>query len=207
MPKFLIADDHEIMRKGLKQILLEEFSFSHVEEASDGNMLLQKATGGEWDIIISDIAMPGMNGMEVLKALREQRPNVPVLMLGVHSEKLYTHRALKAGAWGYISKEAPTHELVNAVKRVLQGRKYISPALGNYAGQMKEDSKAPHELLSAREFDVFKMLVAGKSLTEIAERLTLGVTTVSTYRSRVLEKMNMRSNAELTRYALENKLF
>ena len=207
MPKFLIADDHEIMRKGLKQILLEEFSFSHVEEASDGNTLLQKALGSEWDIIISDIAMPGMNGMEVLKALREQRPNIPVLMLGVHSEKLYTHRAMKAGAWGYISKDAATGELVNAVKRVLQGRKYISPLLGNYGNHTKEDNKAPHELLSAREFDVFKMLVAGKSLTEIAERLTLGVTTVSTYRSRILEKFSMRSNAELTRYALENKLF
>ena len=207
MLKFLIADDHEIMRKGLKQVLLEEFSFSQVEEAADGDALLQKAMGSEWDMIISDIAMPRMSGMEALKVLQEQKPQIPVLILGLHSEKLYTNRTLKAGAWGYLSKDAASAELVNAVKRILQGRKYLSPALENHPGYVnKNEGKALHELLSAREFDVFRMLTGGKSLTEIAQRLMLGVTTVSTYRSRILEKMKMRSNAELTRYAIENKL-
>lgn len=208
MLRFLIADDHEIIRKGLKQILLEEFSFAHIEEAADGNALVQKAVSGSWDIVISDIAMPGMSGMEALKVIKEQCPRLPVLLLSIHSEELYTQRTLKAGASGYLCKDAATRELVNAVKRILQGRKYISPLVeGAFSVEFdKDDDKAPHELLSAREFDVFKMLVAGKSLTEIAERLALGITTVSTYRSRILEKMNMKSNAELTRYAIENKL-
>ena len=207
MLKFLIADDHEIMRKGLKQVLLEEFSLLQVEEVGDGEMLLQKALLGEWDMIISDIAMPRMSGMEALKNLQDQRPQIPVLILGLHSEKLYTNRTLKAGAWGYLSKDAASADLVCAVKRILDGRKYLAPSLENNSGRInRNEGKALHELLSARELDVFKMLVGGKSLTEIAGRLTLGVTTVSTYRSRILEKMKMRSNAELTRYAIENKL-
>ncbi|HYF29618.1 MAG TPA: response regulator transcription factor [Chitinophagaceae bacterium] len=208
MLRFLIADDHEIIRKGLKQILLEEFSFAHIEEAADGNALLQKAINGNWDVVISDIAMPGLTGMEALKRIREQHPRLPVLILSIHSEEQYTHRILKAGASGYLCKDAATKELVNAVKRILQGRKYISPSIaGKFTDEeYTDDNKAMHELLSNREFDVFKMLVAGKSLTEIAEELALGVTTISTYRSRILEKMNMKSNAELTRYALENKL-
>lgn len=208
MLRFLIADDHEIIRKGLKQILLEEFSFAHIEEAPDGDVLMKLAMSGDWDVIISDIAMPGLTGMEALKRIKDKFPRQPVLILSIHSEEQYTHRTLKAGASGYLCKDAATTELVNAVKRILQGRKYISPGVaGKFSDEdYKDDNKAPHELLSNREFDVFKMLVAGKSLTEIAERLTLGITTVSTYRSRILEKMNMKSNAELTRYALENKL-
>ncbi|HYE56076.1 MAG TPA: response regulator transcription factor [Chitinophagaceae bacterium] len=207
MLRILIADDHEIIRKGLKQILLEEFSFARIEEAADGRVLVEKATSGEWDIIISDIAMPELNGMEAMKKIKQQFPAVPVLLLSIHSEEQYTNRTLKAGASGYLCKDAATSELVNAVKRILQGRKYIAPSLaGLFSDDAKEDGRAPHELLSTREFDVFRMLVAGKTLTEIAEELALGITTISTYRSRILDKMSMRSNAELTRYAIENKL-
>jgi two-component system invasion response regulator UvrY len=206
MIRILIADDHEIVRKGLKQILLEEFSFAHIEEATDGEMLVKKALTGNWDIIISDIAMPGLNGMEALRRIKEQFPKLPVLILSIHSEDQYTRRVLKAGASGYLCKDAATKELVTAVQRILHGRKYISPSLAEKFTDEEDSNKAQHEFLSHREFDVFKMLAAGKPLTEIAEDLALGITTVSTYRSRILEKMNMKSNAELTRYALENKL-
>jgi len=208
MPRILIADDHEIVRKGLKQILLEEFSFAYIEEAVDGEMLVNKALTGNWDIIISDIAMPGLNGVEALRLIKLQFPKMPVLILSIHSEEQYTRRILNAGASGYLSKDAATKELVTAVQRILQGRRYISPSVSEKFTdrQMQEGNKALHDLLSDREFDVFKMLAAGKPLTEIAEVLALGITTVSTYRSRVLEKMSMKSNAELTRYAVENKL-
>jgi len=208
MPRILIADDHEIVRKGLKQILLEEFSFAYIEEAVDGEMLVNKALTGNWDIIISDIAMPGLNGVEALRLIKLQFPKMPVLILSIHSEEQYTRRILNAGASGYLSKDAATKELVTAVQRILQGRRYISPSVSEKFTdrQMQEGNKALHDLLSDREFDVFKMLAAGNPLTEIAEVLALGITTVSTYRSRVLEKMSMKSNAELTRYAVENKL-
>ena len=208
MPRILIADDHEIVRKGLKQILLEEFSFAYIEEAVDGEMLVNKALTGNWDIIISDIAMPGLNGVEALRRIKLQFPKMPVLILSIHSEEQYTRRILNAGASGYLSKDAATKELVTAVQRILHGRRYISPSVAEKFTdrQMQEGNKALHDLLSHREFDVFKMLAAGNPLTEIAEALTIGITTVSTYRSRVLEKMNMKSNAELTRYAVENKL-
>ena len=206
MLRILIADDHEIVRKGLRQILLEEFSFAHIEETDNGQTLVEKAIDSNWDIIISDIAMPGLTGIEALKRIRQSRISIPVLILSIQPEEQYTHRILKAGASGYLSKDAATKELVNAVKRLLQGRKYISPSITGSLDNEQDDNKAPHELLSTREFDVFKMLVTGKSLTDIADTLSLCITTVSTYRSRILEKMNMKSNAELTRYAIENKL-
>jgi two-component system, NarL family, invasion response regulator UvrY len=207
MLRILIADDHEIIRKGLRQILLEAFSFAHIEEAGDGNTLLEKALSGDWNIIISDIAMPGPNGIEALKIIKQQFPRLPVLILSIHPEEQYTRRVLRCGASGYLSKDAATRELVIAVQRILQGRKYIAPTIvDKFIDDQDNAGKALHELLSNREFDVFKMLVTGKSVTDIAETLSLGITTVSTYRSRVLEKMNMKSNAELTRYAIENKL-
>jgi len=208
MLRILIADDHEIIRKGLKQILLEEFSFAHIEEASDGDILLAKTVNGKWDIVISDISMPGMNGLEALKRITQLFPGLPVLILSIHPEEQYTYRILRAGAAGYLCKDAATTELIKAVKLILQGRKYISPSVSGHpiSENGADASKPPHELLSAREFDVFRMLVGGKSLSEIADTLLLGITTVSTYRSRILEKMNMRSNVELTRYAIENKL-
>jgi len=209
MLRILIADDHALVRKGLKQILLEEYPSAVVEEVNDGEGVIKKSISNEWDIIISDLSMPGRSGLDVVKQVKQNFPKLPVLILSIHPEEQYAIRVLKAGAAGYVSKDAANEELVVAVQRVLQGRKYISPSvaekIAEYLGQGSSD-KAPYEFLSNREFDVFMRLVSGKTVSEIADQLSLSATTVSTYRSRILEKMNMRTNAELTRYALENKL-
>jgi two-component system invasion response regulator UvrY len=209
MLRILIADDHAVVRKGLKQILLEEYPSAIVEEVNDGEGVIKKSVSNEWDIIISDLSMPGKSGLDILKQVKQNLPNLPVLILSIHPEEQYAIRVLKAGAAGYLRKDAATEELVEAVQRVLQGRKYISPSIAEkiaeYLGHDSSD-KAPYELLSNREFDVFTRLASGKTVSEIADQLSLSATTVSTYRSRILEKMNMRTNAELIRYALENNL-
>jgi two-component system invasion response regulator UvrY len=206
--KILVADDHAIVRKGLKQILLDEYPFGEIEECSNTEELLSKAIDGRWDVIISDISMPGRSGLDALHQIHEARPRVPVLILSMHPEEQYAIRALKAGASGYCSKDLAHDELVNAIRRVLSGRKYITPTLAEtLASQLElETQSEPHKCLSDREFEVFKLLAAGKSVSEIAESLRLGATTISTYRSRILSKMNLKSNSDLTRYALENKL-
>jgi two-component system, NarL family, invasion response regulator UvrY len=209
MLRILIADDHALIRKGLKQILLEEYPSALVEEVNDAEGVIKKAITNEWDIIISDLSMPGRSGLDMVQQLKQNFPKLPVLILSIYPEEQYAIRVLKAGAAGYLSKDAAAEELVEAVQRVLQGRKYISSSI---AEKIVEDlgqnssGQAPHELLSNREFDVFKLLTSGKTVSEIADQFSLSATTVSTYRSRILEKMNMRNNAELTRYALENKL-
>jgi len=206
--KILVADDHAIVRKGLKQILLDEYPFGEIEECSNTEELLSKAIDGRWDVIISDISMPGRSGLDALHQIHEAHPRVPVLILSMHPEEQYAIRALKAGASGYCSKDLAHDELVNAVRRVLSGRKYITPTLAEtLATQLEQETQAePHKCLSDREFEVFKLLAAGKAVSEIAEGLRLSATTISTYRSRVLSKMNLKTNSDLTRYALENKL-
>ena len=209
MLRILIADDHALVRKGLKQILLEEYPSAIIEEVNDGEGVIKKSISNEWDIIISDLSMPGRSGLDVLKQVKQNFPKLPVLILSIHPEEQYAIRVLKAGAAGYLSKDAATEELVEAVQRVLQGRKYISPSIAEkIAEDLGQDSsdKAPHEFLSDREFEIFKLIASGKSISEIAEKLSLSATTVSTYRARILIKMNMKTNAELIRYALENKL-
>jgi len=208
MLRILIADDHSIVRAGLKQILLEEFTGALIEEVSDAETLLKKVFTATWDVVISDLSMPGKSGLEALAQIRLQQPKLPVLILSIHPEEQYALRVLKAGAAGYLNKGLATEELVTAVKRVLLGRKYITAAVAEkLADQLDDDTdNRSHAMLSDREFDVFKLLASGKSVSEIAEILSLGVTTVSTYRARILEKMNMRTNADLTRYAIENKL-
>lgn len=206
--KILVADDHAIVRKGLKQILLDEYPFGEIEECSNTEELLSKAIDGRWDVIISDISMPGRSGLDALHQIHEAHPRVPVLILSMHPEEQYAIRALKAGASGYCSKDLAHDELVNAVRRVLSGRKYITPTLAEtLASQLEQETQAePHKYLSDREFEVFKLLAGGKSVSEIAESLRLSATTISTYRSRILAKMNLKTNSDLTRYALENKL-
>ncbi len=208
MLRILIADDHEIVRQGLKQILLEGFSFVHIEEASDGLLLADKALSGEWDVVVSDLAMPGGSGLEALRRIKEERPGLPVLILSIHSEEQYAISVMKAGADGYLNKNAAPEELVNAVQRVLAGRKYISGNVVEKLGhQLHQLAEVPlHELLSSRELDVFRMLSQGRSVTEISQLLDINTSTVSTYRSRILEKMNIQNNAGLTRYAIEHKL-
>ncbi len=209
MLKVLIADDHAIIRKGLKQILLEEYPSAYIDEVSDAESALKKVVDREWDIVICDLSMPGRSGLDVVHNIKQNFPKLPVLILSIHSEDQYAIRVLKAGAAGYLNKEAATEELIKAVQRVLLGRKYISPSIAEkIAEELNHNSDKPlHELLSDREFHVMQLLAQGKAVSEIAEALALSVTTVSTYRSRILTKMDMKTNAELTRYAIEVKLF
>lgn len=206
--KVIIADDHSIVRKGLKQILLEEYPFATVGEASNAEELIKLAMSDTWDVVITDLSMPGRSGLDALRQIREAFPKLPVLVLSMHPEDQYAIRVLKAGASGYLNKDTAQDELIQAMRKVLMGKKYISAKVAEQMADVLEGNSdaALHESLSDREFDVLKMLAAGKSVSEIAASLSLSSTTVSTYRSRILEKMKMKSNADLTRYALENKL-
>jgi two-component system, NarL family, invasion response regulator UvrY len=207
--RILIADDHALIRKGLKYILLEEFPSAGIVEASDAEDVIGKTASGDWDVIICDLSMPGRSGLDVVQHVKQHFPKIPVLILSIHPEEQYAIRALKAGAAGYLSKDAAPEELVKAVRRVMLGRKYVSSSIADkLADELDQDSgnREPHEVLSQREFDVFLMLSSGNSVSEISEKLSLSVTTVSTYRARIMAKMKMKSNADLTRYALDNKL-
>lgn len=208
MLRILIADDHTVVRRGLKQILLEEFPSALIEEATDADILLKKVFKEEWDVVISDLSMPGRSGMDALQQIKLHNPKLPVLILSVHSEEHYAIRVLKAGASGYLNKESAPDELISAVRRLLMGKKYITPTIAEQlaSGLDKDSDKPLHEILSDREFEVFKMIASGKSVSDIAEQMILSVTTVSTYRSRILAKMNLKTNADLTLYAIENKL-
>jgi two-component system invasion response regulator UvrY len=206
--RILIADDHSIVRRGLKEILNEEFPKAHISAVNDGAALLRKARSEKWDIIISDLQMPGKNGLEILKQLKEEFPKMPVLILSMHPEYLYAIRALRAGASGYLSKESASEELVNAVQMILGGRKYITATVAEkLAENLEEDaSKELHETLSDREFDILKLIASGKTISEIGQVLSISKSTVSTHRGRILVKMKMRTNAELTHYAIKNNL-
>jgi DNA-binding NarL/FixJ family response regulator len=204
----LIADDHTVVRKGLIQILKDKFTLSSFTEVNNGHELLQQARKGKWDIIITDLSMPGKNGLDTLKQLHTELPNVPVLVLSIHPEDQYAVRVLKAGASGYLTKESAPDELVKAVDQILQGHKYINTSVAEKLLNSidKGHSGMPHELLSDREFDVLRLIASGKSVSDIASLLSLSTNTISTYRMRLLEKMNMRSSSELTHYALSNHL-
>lgn len=206
--RILIADDHAVVRCGLKEILAEEFQPAEFGEAEDGPQTLRLIMKQKWDVVLLDITMPGMNGLEVLKNLKSMRPNLPVLMLSMHPEDQYAVRALKAGASGYLTKETAPEELVAAVTKALARQKYVSPSLAEgLALRLADGCEGPlHQKLSDREYEVMVMLASGKTASEISEEMSLSVKTVSTYRSRILEKMKMKTNADLTRYAMENKL-
>jgi len=206
--RILIADDHAIVRRGLSEILLETYPSAFIEQVGDADTLFQKSIDGGWDIIISDLMMPGRSVLEALQQIRQYNPQVPVLILSIFPEEQYATRVFKAGAAGYINKDAAPTELVKAVQRILQGRKYITAVIAEkLASDLSIDTeKAPHELLSDREFHVMKLLASGKTISDIASQLSLSPTTISTYRSRIMEKMKMKANTELARYALENRL-
>lgn len=208
MIRILVADDHTVVRRGLRQILLEGFPGALVEEVGDAEDLIKNVVKSEWDVVISDLSMPGRSGLDALQQIKQMQPNLPVLILSIHPEEQYALRVLKAGASGYLSKDMAPDELVNAVKKVMLGKKYITASVAEkLAATLDQDHDKPlHEYLSDREFNVLKMLAAGRSVSEIAESLFLSVTTVSTYRSRIMAKMNLKNNAELTLYAMENKL-
>ena len=206
--RFLIADDHTIVRRGLRQILLEGFPDAEIEEVPDAEDLIKNTIQSDWDIIISDLSMPGRSGLEALQQIKQIKPKIPVLILSIHPEEQYALRVLKAGAAGYLSKDLAPDELVNAVNRVKKKKKYITVSIAEkLASVLDQDSdKQPHELLSDREFSVLKLLATGKSVSEIAESMFLSVTTVSTYRARIMAKMNLKTNADLILYSIEHKL-
>ncbi|MDD2671711.1 MAG: response regulator transcription factor [Syntrophales bacterium] len=208
MIKILIADDHPIVRQGLKQILAEESDMGEFGEAQNSQEVMDLIRKKEWDIVILDITMPGRGGLEILKEIRSERPKLPVLILSIHPEDQYAVRALKAGAAGYMTKESAPDDLIKAIRKVLKGGKYISPTLAESLALFleRDDRKSPHEKLSDREYQVMCMIAEGKKVKEIADTLALSVKTISTYRARILEKMRMRSNADLIHYAIQNKL-
>ena len=208
MIKILIADDHPVVRKGLKEIIEEAPGMMVGDEASNGQEILEKVRKSDFDIVLLDISMPGRSGLEILKELKSEKPDLSVLILSMHPEEQYAVRVLKAGASGYLTKESAPDELIAAIRKASIGRKYISSSLAEkLAFYLEIDDERPlHETLSDREYEVMRMIASGKTITKIAEKLFLSVKTISTYRSRILEKMRMKSNAELTHYALKNRL-
>lgn len=208
MLKILIADDHAIVRKGLKQLLLEEYPSATIGEVGDTESLIKQVISNGWDIVICDMNMPGRSGLDALIHIKQVAPDLPVLIMSMYPEDQYALRVLKAGASGYLQKESIHDDIIRAVQTVQLGKKFITPSIAEKLADAIHNSnnKQPHELLSDREFDVFKLLASGKSVSDIANQLSLSTTTVSTYRSRILEKMGIKSNADLTRYALEKKL-
>ena len=206
--RILIADDHAILRRGLKEILVRELADAVCGEAENAQQVLAEIQNREWDVVILDVTMPGRSGLDVLRDLKALRPKLPVLVLSMHAENQYGKRVLKAGAAGYLNKDAAPEELVKAIRKVMSGGRYVSAALAEtLAWDLGTDADRPvHEILSDREFEVLRILASGKTVSQIAEDLHLSVNTVSTYRARILEKMNMTTTAELMRYALQNHL-
>jgi len=208
MIKIIIADDHSIVREGLKQIIADTPDMVVCDEACDGNELIEKVLLNEFDIVVLDITMPGSNVLDILKRIKRQLPTTQVLILSMHPEEQYAVRVLKAGASGYLTKESAPAELVKAIRRVSQGRKYISPAFAeNLADTLLSDHDQPvHAALSDREYQVLCMIASGTTVKNIAGNLFLSEKTISTYRSRILQKMGMKNNAEIIHYAIKNML-
>lgn len=208
MLKILLADDHAVVRQGLKQIVSEIPEVGQVGEAATGEEALVLVRAEHWDVLVLDMSMPGRGGLDVLKDVRRERPATKVLVLSMHPEDQFAVRMLKAGASGYLTKETAPAELVVAVRKLLSGGKYISGTLAEkLAFDMDRDTDKPlHEALSDREFQVLRMLAAGRTVQQIADELMLSAKTISTYRARILEKLNLGSNAEMIHYAIQNRL-
>jgi two-component system, NarL family, invasion response regulator UvrY len=208
MIKVIIADDHPIVRAGLKQIITQEHDISVAGEAGNGAELLARVRRQDYDVILLDLSMPGMDGLDVLKQIKIEKPAIPVIILTIHPESQYALRILKAGASGYLTKESASDELIKAIRRVHGKGKFITPSLAEkIAFALDDDSGSlPHEILSDREYQVLCLIGAGKTVSQIADSLALSVKTVSTYRTRILEKMHMTNNAELIHYAVQNGL-
>jgi two-component system, NarL family, invasion response regulator UvrY len=205
--RFLVVDDHAVVRRGLTEILREAFPGASCEEAGAAREALAAFRAGRWDAVILDVGLPDRSGLDVLKEMKAHAPATPVLVLSVHAEAPFAVRALKAGASAYLSKESAPEELVAAVKKARSGGRYVSAALAErLADVVAAGGGEPHESLSDREFEVLRLIASGKTVSEAAEFLHLSVKTVSTYRARILEKTGMKSNAELTHYAISRGL-
>ncbi len=205
---FLLADDHALIRKGLTQIIKDDFAKVLISEAPDTPSVLKYLAVNQVDVLITDISMPGATGLELLKQVKDKYPTVAVLVLSMHAEEQYALRALRLGASGYLTKESAPEELIKALRHILAGKKYVSSTLASFMADHLDAGKAIelHETLSDRELEVLKRIAQGKSLIEIGGALNLSPNTISTYRTRLLDKMNMKTNAELIQYVLQNKL-
>jgi len=206
--KILLADDHSLMRSGLKLILTEAFDGAEFGEAVDSQQALETALAQPWDLVILDISMPGRGGLDVLKELQTRRPMMPVLVLSMYAERQFAMRMFRAGAVGYLTKASAGSELIRAVKHILAGGRYVSAELAEQLAYALSGTGGGmlHERLSDREFEILRMIASGKAVKEIAGELFLSGNTISTYRARIMEKMKMRTNAELTSYAISNRL-
>lgn len=208
MKKILVVDDHAVVREGIKKIFDEQPGTTVFGEASNAPEALKLVREQDWDVVVLDLSIGDRSGLELLKELKQIRPKLPVLILSMHSEEQYARRAFKAGAAGYITKDSPRAELVTAINKVVKGGRYFSPSLAErlIVDLGRGTDCPPHERLSDREFEVMRLIASGKTVGEIAQMLALSDRTISTYRARILEKMGMKTNAELTHYAIHNKL-
>jgi two-component system, NarL family, invasion response regulator UvrY len=208
MIRVLIVDDHAILRRGLRALLSDAFHGAAFGEASNARLALEQLRKGKWDVALLDITLPGKSGLELLKEFKATRPKLPVLILSAHAEDQFAVRVLKAGAGGYLTKESAPEELAKAIRKVLAGGQYVSPALAEkLALRVRKDiTLAPHETLSDREYDVMSRIASGKTVTEIAGELSLSPKTISTYRTRVLEKLGVKNSAAIVQYAVRNGL-
>jgi DNA-binding NarL/FixJ family response regulator len=208
MNRILIIDDHEVLRDGVKRLFDKQAGAIRFGEAGTAPEALALVRERDWDVVVLDLNLGGRDGLEVLRDLKQLRPRLPVLILSMHTEELFARRAFKAGASGYITKNSPRAELVKAITKVSQGETYVSPALAAelVVDLRRNTDRPPHELLSDREFEVLRLIASGKTVGEIADLLSLRDGTISTYRMRIMEKMGMKNNAELTHYAIKNDL-
>jgi DNA-binding NarL/FixJ family response regulator len=208
MMRILIVDDHAIVRRGLRELLSDEFHGAAFGEASDAQQALEQLRKKEWDVALLDIALPGKSGLDLLKELKSEWPKLPVLILSAHPEDQFAVRALKAGAGGYMTKESAPEELAKALRKIMAGGRYVSPALAEMLalGVTKDLTRTPHETLSDREYEVMSRIASGKTVTEIAEELSLSPKTISTYRARVLEKLGLKNSAAIVQYVIRNGL-
>lgn len=208
MTHILVVDDHAVVRQGVRQILSEQFQEAIVGEAASAQEMMEQMRRHNWDVVVLDVGMPGKSGLDALKDLKQASPKLPVLVLSAYPEDQLARRMLKAGAAGYLNKDSAPNELVRALRKILGGGKFVSAAVAELLASNLDDhcEKPLHEQLSDREYQVMCLIAVGKSLKEIADDLCVGVSTINTYRARILEKMQLRNNTELTHYALENRL-
>jgi len=206
--RILVADDHTVVRRGVIDILAEGFPGAEFGEADNGQQVLQLVRKQKWDVVVLDIVLPGRSGLEVLKDIKSSRPELPVIVLSVHPEEHYARRTLRAGAASYLTKNAALGELVQAVRKVLAGGRYVTASVAEALASELNGSapRAPHELLSDREYEVLCLFASGKTAAQVACELSLSIKTVGTYHARVLRKLGLKSNADLVRYAVENRL-
>lgn len=206
MIRILLVDDHPVVRQGIRTILTDRLPDAIVGEAPTAESALQQVAGNDWDVVVADISLPGMSGLDLIKELQRARPRVPAIVLSMHPAAQFARRALKAGAIGYLTKDTAPDELVAAIEEARRGRRYVGSNADDIPPDRMPSAATPHEALSDREYQLLRMLGSGQTVSDVARDLGLSVKTVSTYRARVLEKLGMRTNAELMRYAIENEL-